>query len=1100
MKKNTFFTFFMLSFFSVGLLVSTVERTSGQASPSRKVTKMVKGHSPGQSGSVVVVKASLKDSLGGASIPPEIEDPSCLGIRKEPAHSTLMPYASLPEALNANRHASTFCRSLNGLWKFHWVSWPQSRPVDFYKPDYDVSGWKEIPVPSNWQILGYGTPYYRNAGYIFQNDFPHVMSTPPKDYTAYVERNPVGSYRRNFEVPASWNGRRIFVTFDGVDAGFFLWVNGQKVGYSVNSKNAAEFDITGYVKPGKNMIAVEVYRFTVGSYLEDQDKWRLSGIPRNVSLWSAPEEHIRDFFVKTDLDSRYENATLNVLAKVKNYGDRVTDPGKLIATLYDKNRMVVLDGKAEEMLPALQPGEEKEVNFEIPVANPAKWTAETPVLYTTVLTLQRGEKTTELISAKTGFRKVEIKGRIFMVNGVPVKLKGVNRHENWPDVGHAITEAQMIRDIQLIKAGNCNHVRTCHYSDDPRWYELCDEYGIWVLGEANVESHGNWGKFDEEPRIKAAIIDRNVANVENFKNHPSVVIWSLGNENGGRGSNFVAAMEKIKSIDPTRPVHYQCFDIGKGNPADIDSRMYTSPSETEKIANDSTYTKPFYLCEYAHTMFNSMGALGEYNDIFDRYPSLMGGAIWEWQDQGLWNRRDPKHPILAYGGGFGEFPNDHYFIHKGVVFSDRSPKPQYPEMKHVYQWIGMTADDLLQGMIKIRNKYQFINLDGFVADWTLSEEGKVIAQGPLQVPSLAPGEETSVKVPYELKNMKPGAEYFLRVAFKQTKDERWAKKGYEVASQQFELPQRVAEPTPDTATMAPLKMSSANQSVTINGKDFSVVFDKDRGTFSSLQRGGVNILKNGGGPRLYLWRAPHRNDDEWCAGDWNKYGLDQIKWSVKDLNIRQTSPAVVVIDATLNGFGKEGFTVDHHAVYTVHGDGSIVVSNTMNSNHPELVVARIGVRLFLNKGLDQFSYFGRGPMENYADRKRGSDVGLYHSTVKKQQTPYEKPMDCGNHEDVRRALLTNAAHTGLMVKSDGSLLQVSALPYSDEEFNKPEYKIDLPVSSATVLCVSYRTLGIGSASCGPGPLDPYIVKAEPASFSYILQLLSGTKNKSSHKK
>lgn len=445
--------------------------------------------------------ASLRDSLGGAPVPPEIEDPEVFAINKEPAHATLMPYADLGEALAANRHESSFCRSLNGMWKFHWVSWPQARPVDFYKPAYDVSGWDEISVPSNWQLLGYGTPYYRNLGYTFKRDFPKVMSTPPKNFTAYEERNPVGSYRRDFDVPADWNGRQVFIAFDGVDAGFFLWVNGHKVGYSENSRNVAEFDITKYINPGRNMVAVEVYRYTTGSYVEDQDMWRLSGIFRNVTIWSAPVTHIRDFFIKTNLDDNYINATMDVTAKIKNYGSKPAKASKLLVTVYDGER-VVASYSPVDGVPALKPGEEVPVRLSFPVENPEKWTAETPKLYTTVLTLQRGKNVIEILSARTGFREVEIKGRVFLANGVPIKLKGVNRHENWPDVGHAVTREQMIRDLELIKQGNCNHVRTSHYSDDPLWYELCDEWGVWLVAEANVECHGNSGKFDEEPRMK----------------------------------------------------------------------------------------------------------------------------------------------------------------------------------------------------------------------------------------------------------------------------------------------------------------------------------------------------------------------------------------------------------------------------------------------------------------------------------------------------------------------------------------------------------------------------------------------------------------------
>lgn len=1032
--------------------------------------------------------ASLRDSLGGAPVPPEIEDPEVFAINKEPAHATLMPYADLGEALAANRHESSFCRSLNGMWKFHWVSWPQARPVDFYKPAYDVSGWDEIPVPSNWQLLGYGTPYYRNLGYTFKRDFPKVMSTPPKNFTAYEERNPVGSYRRDFDVPADWNGRQVFIAFDGVDAGFFLWVNGHKVGYSENSRNVAEFDITKYINPGRNMVAVEVYRYTTGSYVEDQDMWRLSGIFRNVTIWSAPVTHIRDFFIKTDLDDNYINATMDITAKIKNYGSKPAKVSKLLVTVYDGDR-VVASYSPVEGVPALKPGEEVPVRLSFPVENPEKWTAETPKLYTTVLTLQRGKNVIEILSARTGFREVEIKGRVFLANGVPVKLKGVNRHENWPDVGHAVTREQMIRDLELIKQGNCNHVRTSHYSDDPLWYELCDEWGVWLVAEANVECHGNSGKFDEEPRMKAAIIDRNVANTENFKNHPSVIIWSLGNENGRGGSNFRAAMAAIKEIDGTRPVHYEGFGIGRMNPADIDSRMYTNIPQVETIAlTDTAYTKPFYMCEYAHAMFNSMGAIGEYNDVFDKYESILGGAIWEWQDQGIWNRRDPDRVILAFGGGFGEFPNDKYFIHKGVVASDRSLKPHYPEMKKAYQWIGITEEDLAAGTIKIKNKYQFISLKDFDASWTLSENGTLIGSGKFTSPDLKPGKETSLRIPFEISDPKPGAEYFLRISFKLSKDEIWAARGYEIASHQFLLP--VKSPVAAEAKPAgPVTMTQDEKAITLSGNGFSLVFDKESGTFSGMGKNGVNILLPDGGPRLHLWRAPHRNDDMYADRAWTNAGIKELTWTVKEITSARTSPSDVTISVKLTGEGKNGFTVDHDVVYTISGNGVIKAENSVSSSNPTLVAGRIGVRMFLDRQYDQVEYYGRGPMENYSDRKRGFDVGIYKATVRELMTPYEKPMDAGNHEDVRWVKVMNTSGRGITAEYVSSLLQFTALPYSDEQMDKVEYRIDLPESNATVLCISHLTLGVGSGSCGPRPQPQYMVNLAPVTFSYSLNLM-----------
>ena len=1020
-----------------------------------------------------------------AFVPKEIEDPENIGINKEPSHATLMPYGSLKEALVANRHASSFSKSLNGMWKFNWVDWPQKRPVDFYKLSYDVSGWKDIKVPSIWQVEGYGTPVYSNITYIFKKDFPRVMSTPPEKYTTFKERNPVGSYRRDFILPAEWSGRRVFISFDGVDAGFFIWVNGKKVGYSVNSRNAAEFDLTKYVKPGKNTLAVEVYRFTTGSYLEDQDMWKLSGIFRNVTLWSSPQEHIRDYFIKTNLDKQYSNADVLVSAKVKNYGTAPVKARLLEVTLYN-GATPVPGAITKKAIPSLKPGEEVTVEASFHVNNPEKWTAETPKLYTTVLTINDGNSKVETLSSRTGFRNIEIKGRIFLVNGVPIKLKGVNRHENWPDDGHAITEEQMIRDIVLIKQANCNHVRTCHYSDDPRWYELCDQYGIYLVAEANLESHGAWDQFNEEPRIKAALIDRNVANVENFKNHPSVLIWSLGNECGSGGSNFRAILKSIRDIDPTRPTHYQGFGIGEKNPADLDSEMYTDLDNLLKKANDNTLTKPFYLCEYAHAMFNSMGSVDIYNELFDKYPQLLGGAIWEWQDQGIYNNRNPEHPITAYGGGFGDFPNDHYFIHKGVVFSDRSFKPHYPELKHAYQWISILPKDLQNGVVSIKNRYQFINLNGLTAKWEISENGTAISSGNLTLSEIKPGTQQDVKIPFKV-NPKPGAEYFLRVSFDLATDMLWAKKGFEVAAQQLELP--VAIPAvKEQQTGGALTLADTKDVVRVSGTGFTLEFDKGKGTFTKMETGGNNLLRDNGGPMLHLWRAPHQKDDMWAYNEWVKYGLKTISWVTDDVKSRQLGTGEVEIKVSLTGTGKQDFVVHHNAVYIINSAGVVNAVNDVNFSNPNVVLARLGVRLLLNKGVDKFDYLGRGPMENYADRKQGSDVGHYFSSVKQQLTPYEKPMECGNHEDIRWAKLSSDNGWGLTVKRDTALLQVSALPYTDEEMDPVEYKIDLPESKGTVLCISQKTLGVGSNGCGPRPVETCRIYAKPKTFSYQIQL------------
>jgi beta-galactosidase len=1026
--------------------------------------------------------AQSTNALSVAPIPSEIENPELLGINKEPYHATLMPYANLQEALVANRHASSLCQSLNGPWKFNWVPTPEQRPVDFFKTDFDVSGWKEIPVPSNWEVQGYGTPFYKNAGYTIKRDFPRVMTEPEKWFTSYKERNPVGSYRREFEVPAEWTKGRVFITFDGVDCAFFIWVNGQKVGFSVNSRNAAEFDLTNFVKPGKNMVAVEVYQYSSGTWLEDQDMWRLHGIFRNVTLWSAPKVHIRDFFIQPDLDKDYKDATVEVSAKIKNFGEVASKAQSFTATLYD------LDGKEVAKVSAtgsvLNAKQEQTLKVHFPVANPLKWTAETPNLYTVVLTSSEGE----ILSSKVGFRKLEIKGRVFMVNGVPIKLKGVNRHEHWSDVGHAVTEAQMIRDLEVIKQGNCNHVRTSHYSDDPRWYELCDEYGIWLVAEANCECHGYDRRFDEEPTMKAAIIDRNVANVENFKNHPSVIIWSLGNECGGVGSNFVAAMKTIKAIDSTRFVHYERFGSGSRNPADLDGRMYGTAADYVDMVKNWGLTKPLYICEFVHAMFNSMGSLDEYSKAFDNNPEILGGAIWEYQDQALWNRRDPNHPILAYGGGFGEQPNDHYFIHKGVVAWDRKTvKPHYPEMKKAFQWIDTELSDPASGAISIRNKYQFIPLSGVDLSWSISENGVEISKGTVdRMRPINPRSTGRAQLNYKIEHPKAGAEYFLRVSYTLKEKTLWADKGFEIATEQFKLPIGTP-PVAETKVTDPVKLVQKDSFITVSGKDFTVGFDKRTGFMSQLSRKGTELLAKDGAPKVHLWRASHRNDDDWAYRIWERFGITALQFTPIVLKAETIDKSAVRVTSTTKADGKDGFGVYHTASYLVKGDGTILVDNKVQFVGFRVNLARIGVRMLLNKELDRFTFFGRGPFENYSDRKSAAEVGIYDLGVN-EQYEYEKPMERGNHEEVRWAKLYGKLLPGLTIQSDANLMQFAALPHTDEQMYPVEYKIDLPASTSTVVCVSTKTLGVGSASCGPQPLEKFKVYSDPTTFSYLIQL------------
>ncbi|MBX3433673.1 MAG: discoidin domain-containing protein [Pirellulales bacterium] len=1021
-----------------------------------------------------------------AKAPPPIEDESVLGIHKRAAHAVLMPYASRAEALCATRAASSLARSLNGNWRFHWSPRPEQRPKDFVRVDFDDRDWDELVVPSCWQLHGYDTPIYRNNGYTFQRDWPRVMSEPPRDYSNYEARNPVGSYRRTFVAPAEWKGRRVLLTFAGVDSAFFLWINGKQAGYSTNSRNAAEFDVTDLVELGeKNQIAVEVYRYSAGSYLEDQDMWRLSGIFRNVTLWSPPSVHVRDFFVTTDLDAAYRDATMRLQVVIVNEGTTASPPGKLAIELVDDQSQPVSDQLPVVDVPALEPGASAKVECSPVIANPRKWTAETPNLYTTLLHLKTPGADDEWISVRTGFREVEIDGRVVKLNGVPLKLKGANRHENWPESGHTVTAEQMLADVKLLKQANCNHVRTAHYTDDPQWYELCDEYGLYVVAEANVESHGYYGVLDREPRWRPAVVDRNIANVQEVKNHPSVIIWSLGNECGD-GDNFRAAADAVRAIDASRPIHYEPFGVGNDHPGSLDSRMYADLDSVRRIAEDDSLTKPMYLCEYAHAMFNSMGLLAEYDDLFDRYPSLLGGAIWEWQDQGIWNRRDPNRQFLAFGGGFGDAPNDHYFIHKGVVFSDRTPKPHFLEVRRAFQWVAFALDDPSGRSVVIRNRYAFIDLSHLRFNWMLTQDGEAIQSGDLDRLDLPAGQRTSAKIPIEAFNPQPGAVYHLNLVGRLAHDMPWANAGCEAAAAQFQL--NVAEPpkTADPAAMPPLALKLTDDRAVVTGEGFSAAFDKRSGCIVELSRDGQNVLTSGGGPRLHLWRAPHEIDDRWAAGGWFDAGLDAMKDQVVRFDAEQVSAGAVAVTATIESTGAKDFSLAHTARYTVFGDGSIAVDNAVVPHGLKMPLARMGVRMILDKRLADLTYFGRGPQENYADRKRGADVGRYSSTVVEQLTPYAKPMEAGNHEETRWVALAGSGLPTVMVAGDGQLLQFSALPYADEVMARTEYRVDLPEQESTVLCIAVNTLGVGRDCNGTRPQET--VYSEPTTFSFVMRL------------
>ncbi|MBN2374952.1 MAG: DUF4981 domain-containing protein [Sedimentisphaerales bacterium] len=1025
------------------------------------------------------------------------ENPEIFGINKEQPHASQMNYPDRDSALKGAREESPNYQSLNGLWKFHWVAQPDERPLDFYQLDYDVSGWDEIPVPSNWQLHGYGVPLYVNVRYPFKADPPYIMSEVPEEYTKAKHPNPVGSYRTEFSVPDDWQSRQIFIHFDGVDSAFYLWINGQKVGYSQGSRTPAEFDITRFLVPGKNILAAEVYRYSDGSYLEDQDFWRLSGIFRDVYLFSVPKLHIRDFKILTDLDENYQNATLSVTAKITSYSDQ---PGSGVVSLELLGHGLTMSGpKVKVAIPQNQQKEET-VDLRVKVSNPLKWSAETPNLYQLLLKLEdESGKVIEIIPVKVGFREVEIKNRQLYVNGKPVLFKGVNRHEHDPDTGHYISAESMIKDIEIMKRFNINTVRTCHYPDTPIWYDLCDKYGLYLIDEANIESHGmGYGakSLGHDTRWQKAHIDRMLRMIERDKNHPSIIIWSMGNE-AGPGVNFKATAAATKTVDPSRPIHYERMN----EVADIDSTMY--PHVNWLISRGkSDSKKPFIMCEYAHAMGNSVGNLQEYWDAIEKYEPLIGGCVWDWVDQGLRKQDDQGREFWAYGGDYGDQPNDNNFCMNGLVLPDRRIPPKMWEVKKVYQYIGMEADDLLAGKVKVKNKYVFLNLKDFDIKWQLTEDGSVIQQGALAPIDLAPGQSTVITVPFQQPNLTAGAEYHLRVSFHLSGDTDWVAKGHEVAWQQFALPFEV--PTKEMMVLdklPALKLVQQGEKVKIAGENFNVIFSRISGTIDALYYNNLTIIapsKNStNGPVLNAFRA-YTDNDENLVGDWKRHdfwkkaGLHQMQRQVKKFQVnRLNNKAIQVIVLTAcMGTKEAGF--EQLATFTVLGNGCIKIDNQVTpvGNLPTL--PKIGLVMTVPGAYENFNWLGRGPHENYIDRKVSADVGLYQSTVTDQYFPYARPQETGNKEDVRWAALTDYSGNGLLAVSEGQM-SVTALHYTANDLDQAKHLNELNPRPEITLCLDYKQHGIGNSSCGPPTLDKYTLHPGPFSFSFSLRPVLGSK-------
>lgn len=982
---------------------------------------------------------------GKAQLPTELQTPEVVSINRMPMRSSAFAYENINLASKREKEKSAFFQTLNGAWKFNWVQDPRQRPQEFYKIDYDDSKWDNFRVPANWETNGYGLPIYVNQPYEFAGrKLTGKDMNPPFDIPA--DNNPVGSYRKKFSLPENWKGRQVFIHLGAVKSAFFIWINGVKVGYSEDSKLAAEFDITKYVKSGENLVALQVYRWSDASYLECQDMWRISGIERDVYLYTTAKLAIRDFKTIATLDPSFKNGMLSVSTEVNNYKiDQNTNHSKpdtfsVALDLRDPSGKSVYQDQSKGTKTVLGNYSTK-LSFNTEIPNVAAWTAETPKLYTLYISLtDRNGKLIEVIPQRIGFRTVELKDNNLLVNGKRIFLKGVNRHEHHPTQGHTLTREYMRKDMEMMKKLNVNAVRHSHYPPDPYWMELCDEYGLYVIDEANIESHGRYYKLaytlgnDKQWRIPH--LERIKRMYERDKNYASVITWSLGNE-AGNGVNFYEGYEWLKNNDG-RPVQYERAEEDYNT--DIIVPQYPDPESLERYSA-SKPNRPLIMSEYAHIMGNSLGNFKEYWDVIESKPNLQGGFIWEWIDQSIDTVKNGKR-IMAYGGDFplagpvNEDFSDNNFCVKGVVTAYRGMTPMAVEIKKVYQYIKTTFKG--NHTINVNNSYFFKNLDNAALYWELLEDGKVVEKGSISNLDIEPRSNKDFNIAIKT-TAKANSEYFLNVYYQLKKDEPFINSGFTIAEEQFAW-KGVPQIHKTVRSSGNLVLSTVDKTTTLKGKDFAIGFDLEKGILSSYVLKGKKYIEQG--PTPGFWRAPVDND---IGARFNK-SLRKWRNAYSDAVLKSTTVDKQEDGSYLIRFSKEIMNGDAVAeqTYLVTLDGAIKVGVQMKAikgKYP--LILRFGTDLELSKELNQINFYGRGPGENYWDRKTASQVGLYKQTVDDQYYPYARPQESGNKSDVRWVSMTDLKGKGLRIEMADSLLNFSALPYSlddlDPEMEKKQY-------------------------------------------------------------
>lgn len=1028
--------------------------------------------------------------------------PETVSINRLPMRATLYPFDSEKAALTLDRTQSPWFQLLDGEWQFKMADRPEAVVPADVAADTNRSSYKQVTVPGNWTLQGYGAPHYTNVQMPFPDEPPFVP-----------EENPTGIYSRNFDIPANWNGRRVVIHFGGAECVLYVYVNGQAVGMSKDSRLPSEFDITPFIKFGQsNLVVAVVVKWSDATFIEDQDQWWMGGLFREVYLYSTEPVHLTDIFAVGNLENKYTDGRLSL--NVKLGFPRQPEAGwKVTAQVIDPAGKALFKQPLQSEVSVGSPFHwpRLEVNFDELVKKPLLWSSETPHLYKVVVTLLDPKgRAVESTATRFGFRSIEIGNRNLLINGKRILIKGVNRHDHHDTKGKAIDRETMLLDAVTMKQNNFNAVRTSHYPNDPYWLDICDELGLYLIDEANVESHAFYRQICRDRRYADAFLERGIRMVERDKNHPSIIFWSLGNESG-YGPNHDAMAGWIRGYDATRPLHYEggIWVQGPGKQptkkhydsgyrvTDVICPMYPPITQIVEWATDKSHpdrTRPLIMCEYSHAMGNSNGSLADYWDAFEKYPGLQGGFIWEWIDHGIKQKTKDGKEFWAYGGDFGDKPNDLNFVCDGLVWPDRKAHPGLNEFKHLAQPVKALSFNPKTGTLEFKNKQDFVPATGINAEWELKVNGVVKAKGKLPALKIAPQTVAKLKLKLPALTLERGEEAFLNLRYTSAAATSWCEAGHVLGWDQLPVALKT-KPAPKAAKpkpTAPISLGQSGSLLTFSGEAFKLVVDNKEGRITSISAQGKPLVTSG--PQLQIWRGATDNDgikgwtgqDGKPLGRWLKAGLDKMTLRPVSVNIRTNKDQSVTIKLEhIGSCGSVDKAVQHQHAYTIQPNGRIDVENIfiVDKSLPDL--PRLGVTLTLAPELEQLKWFGRGPFENYWDRKRATIVDRFESTVTDQYIPYILPQEHGNHTDVRWVSLQEKDQPGLLVRAQGPL-EFSASHYTAADLFASTHTYDLKPRPEVILNLDFRQRGLGTASCGPDTLERYQIKPGRYQWSYTL--------------